>query len=223
MYFRKIPVGGGRQDSSISKLYEVLKENGIDSYLNEDEGDEFTLFGSSTLIFRKKTRNFLTIDLDSSLYRVRLYGQNNTIVCKPLGGNDGDRITNVYVSDYGIAIEFSYSKTTDRPSGEAVLIITKDNEGETVVICSEDLKYNSTSTIYICSPRTGTLIGRKLSCSASTNYGTTSICQLPVCDTVGNYTPYVYLLAYSQTSQPGILEINGIKYYSNGMYCLRIE
>lgn len=219
MYFRKIPVGGSSQQLSLLKLYEVLKENGIDNYLNEDEGDEFYT-ASAALLFRKKTRDFLKIELASLVSRVSLYGQNNTISCS---ASSSSKITNVYISDYGIAIEFGFSKTEDRPSGEAVLIITKDNEGETVVICSGGLRYDSTSTIYVCSPQTGTLIGRKLSCSASTNYGTTSICQLPVCDTVGNYTPYVYLLAYSQTSQPGILEINGIKYYSNGMYCLRIE
>lgn len=221
MYFRKIPVGGSSQSDSISKLYEVLKENGIDNYFNEDEGDEFAIV-SASLTFKKKTRDFLKIEVLNGYYYAYLFGQNNYISCAS-DGTSVDRITNVYISDYGIAIEFSHSKTTDRPNGEAVLIITKDNEDETVVICSEGLKYNSTSTIYVYSPQTGTLIGRKLSCSASTNYGTTSICQLPVCDTVGNYTPYVYLLAYSQTSQPGILEVNGIKYYSNGMYCLRIE
>lgn len=58
--------------------------------------------------------------------------------------------------------------------------------------------------------------------SINAKVGITGLCPMAVGDTE-NYTPDVFVMVYAQNRSEGILTIDDITYWSNGLWCIKDE
>lgn len=107
--------------------------------------------------------------------------------------------------------------------GDSAFALTKDNDGNTVVLLVSDLKINRDSTVnsvYAVSPKTGSVKSNKIYCD--TVYEMTSLSNIVVGDNT-NYTPNAFIMLYRQINSEMPISVNGEAYLSNGVWCIKDE
>lgn len=108
-----------------------------------------------------------------------------------------------------------------------LLTITKDNNGNTTIIYGDgnyftdpDNSKSSSQRIYVVNKDCQNIVSKSFFCRNDAER-LTVLCPLPVGDTT-NYTPDAFLMPYTQyTVANGIIDVDGCKYLSNGLWCVR--
>ena len=77
--------------------------------------------------------------------------------------------------------------------------------------------------IYIINENSGELRSIKTALYDSYNFVKTVLAPFVVAGNDGNYTPDVFLQLFGHNTEIGTLDINGKKYFSNGLWCIRDE
>lgn len=126
--------------------------------------------------------------------------------------NTSDHLKYIYVCENAICIAYEEDIFS--------VVITKDNEGKTVFIWTDKLAgvdensnryvftYNAASTYIMRSHQT------------YTKHNLTSMCPMVVGDT-DNYTPNVYAVMYSQVYGNYTIQLGGVNYLTNGIWCIK--
>jgi hypothetical protein len=139
-------------------------------------------------------------------------------------GVSGDAAQFQYAYKCNSGISFARELNSD-----IVFTITKDNAGNTTLIYDvvSSGKYLSTvknsssnkNQIYVVNKNCQSIIYKSFDC---TNSGEqlTVFCPLPVGDTAA-YTPDAFLMPYTQFTGQGVIDVDGCKYLSNGLWCVR--
>lgn len=123
-----------------------------------------------------------------------------------------DRLKYIYVCQNAICISYVEDIFS--------IVITKDNEEKTACIWIDGLTgnnmesgravftYNAASTVIMQSSQ------------AYKKHNLTSMCPIVIGDT-DNYTPNVYAVVYSQISGNYTIQIGGVNYFTNGIWCIK--
>lgn len=126
--------------------------------------------------------------------------------------NTSDMLKYIYVCENAVCIAYEEDIFS--------VVITKDNEGKTVFIWTDKLAgvdmnsnryvftYNAASTYIMRSHQT------------FTKHNLTSMCPIVVGDT-DNYTPNVYAVMYSQVYGNYTIQLGGVNYFTNGIWCIK--
>jgi hypothetical protein len=140
-------------------------------------------------------------------------------------GNNGT-LYHGYVCKSGISF-------THKPDGAPFMTITKDNEGDTVIVCNQCNTSNGVpvlgvhvgaasggkvNRLYVCSRKSGVTITHT---PTVLSYGgqLTTLCPLPVSDTL-TYTDGLFYTPLIQYASPGVYTIDGVQYLANGLWAV---
>lgn len=114
-------------------------------------------------------------------------------------------------------------------ASDIVLTITKDNEGNTTIIFVSsssgsylNMAKNSTSgynKLYVVNKKSQSIFYKFFYC-LNRGEQLTVFCPLPVGDTAA-YTPDAFLMPYTQFTSHGVIDVDGCKYLSNGLWCVK--
>lgn len=121
------------------------------------------------------------------------------------------------------SISFSFTENgTDTLNSKIKLTITKDNADNTCVVCLSASQIvtgeNKTNKIYTAGAETNIL--SLYSCVNVSGQPLTARIPLFIGNT-GSYTPYFFLMPYTEYSTAGIIEMDGVRYVSNGLWCCK--
>lgn len=205
-------------ENTNNNLYNYLLENAVPEYF-----DSVTKSEDNTYIICTVNGNpFLKLPISSG--RIGIVLGNNLIF---EGMNSGGMYGYAFKMKHGIFIG-GYGSSY-RKYFAPLLSICKDDENNTVVILDGNHFITSTSSDYITRsfnasttssdyPYTTVRYGN----TSSNIAGKTVLCPIMVGDTA-NYTPNAFYMPYAQNRSEGILSIDGVKYYSNGIWCIKDE
>lgn len=206
-----------------TKLYNYLLENAVPTYFDSVVYDTETNNGTITCYVGELA--FLTI---SNLYlsgsagiTIKITTENNTTLSLNSYSSNG-RMEYAYKCKNGIVF------VNDSASNTGFFGICKNNNGETAIII---LKYNN----YWCYNDSNST-SNKL-CAYSTCDDTliaynaykdlsrmTSLCPIPTSSISGRYLKDVYYTPFTEDTALGkALDINGVKYLSTGIFCIKDE
>lgn len=195
--------------TGMQKLYDFLQANAVPEYFDSVQKEssgvkcyigshDFFFFGlaqGADKGIKIKQNNGSVLTLQTSGYMYMNYG-------------------------YKCANGLSFSIIDGSTANKQSITFTKDDSGNTVVITTSNLKISSSNTLYVINASTGNTISKTFACAD--NCGCTSLAPLVVGDTP-NYTPNAFLIPFAQNISECILHIDGIKYLSNGLWCIKDE
>lgn len=205
--------------ASIQNIYDYLTENAVPEYFDSVSLDET----NNTVSCYIGDLKFVQI-VNSTISG---YPQSKFIInttnhsCESYKSGSGKHIYYAFKTPHGISFTTNYSSLM------SVFTICKDNDGNTSAVAVSELNINKSSststypTLLTANPQTGVINGRRF-WVCDNGLGTTAAVPLYVGDTT-NYTPDVLLLAYAQNVSDGILDIDGVRYWSNGLWAVKID
>lgn len=213
----------GSLSGCATKLYNFLNENAVPEYFDSIEI-------SGTVVSCKKGDNtILQFSYPSSYNTIKFVGaMTTTFKCT------SDEVIGVaYKCKNGIMFDYYSSSASTYNSP---IIITKDNAGNTVLgIISKDAAgtniqctKNSANVLFVLNENSDLLALNQVyfndNAKSRANYQT-AIVPLPVCgSSKGNfYTPNAFLMPFTQVVETGKIDINGTKYLTNGLWCIKDE
>lgn len=207
-----------------TELYEYLLENAVPKYfdsvsISEDKAT-ITCFVDDTKVLELKAG----LNSQNSNY---VYNKSGTSV---LIKTDTSGVSSFsYVYDLGNALAFQNNNNSS-----ILFVITKDNNEKTVFLWTHFLTINKRSTplpgtstsvsdtyVYTLSVENGAAQIKPFVCVGGDSM--TCLVPVPVSDQIGVYLPSVYWLPFCENVGDGVLEINGAKYLSNGIFCIKDE
>lgn len=203
--------------ASIQNIYNYLMENAVPEYFDSvslDETNNAVSCYIGDLEFVRIANAYINPQT-----QVKFIINTTNHSCESYKGTGGKYICYAFKTPHGISFTTNYSSLT------SVFTICKDNDGNTVAMVVSDLNISKSSseyrTLFTANPQTGVINGKRFFAYDS-GLGTTAAVPLYVGDTT-NYTPDVLLLAYAQNVSDGILDIGGIRYWSNGLWAVKID
>ena len=205
-------------DNTFDNLYNYLLENAVPEYFDsvaKSEDDDY-------IICTVNGREF--VKFPKSLGYIYITLANNTVLEKGDRSGSYGRAVKLKNGIFLGAYHSSYAKYF-RP----LFAICKDNENNTTLVFDGN-KFcdNSSGDYHVASINANTITKdcpyvEILKNSLSENItGKTVLCPIVVGDTA-NYTPNVFYMPYAQNRSEGVLCIDGVKYYSNGIWCVKDE
>lgn len=209
---------------NMQNLYDYLLENAVPKYFDSVtiSEDKFTIscyIGENKFVKIKKENSGQT-----NLNTIHIYVDTANAVISGVPTNGAARPVFVtYAYKCGNSISFCASESAaDTMNKKIKFTITKDNKGNTAVVCMAEYQIvtgeNKTNKIYTGSQNSNIL--SILTCVNSAGQLLTAKIPLFVGNT-RNYTPDVFLMPYTEYSAPGILEMDGVHYVSNGLWCCK--
>lgn len=203
------------------KLHEYLSANAVPDYFDSVTLDAET----NTVTCHVGALEFLKIK--HNIYNAGAISiqtaSGSTLACKASGSDYNPPVAFYYAFKCAGGISFAI-----KASANVCFTITKDSKGRPAVICyvmngtHNELTgpvASSSYKLYAISPETQEII-YKLTGAADTNTQLTTFCPLPVGDTAA-YTPDAFFMPYTQTTAHGVIDVDGCKYLSNGLWCVR--
>lgn len=219
---------------NMQNLYDYLLENAVPEYFDSVtiSEDKFTIscyIGENKFAEIKKENSGQS---NLNTIHVYIYAQNilnnstqnvdavNAVI-SGIPSGAGKSVFVTYAYKCGNSISFCASESVaDTMNKRIKFTITKDNAGNTAVVCVADYQIgkNKTNKIY-----TGSENSNVLSLQMFINSdGQLLTAKIPFfVGSSGNYTPDVFLMPYTEYSEPGILEMDGVHYISNGLWCCK--
>lgn len=147
--------------------------------------------------------------------------KNNTSLNIATGSSTYTKFSHAYECNCGVAIKIPGS------SVNFGLAITKDEaENTTVIIEGKLYSTPSSSTlvpIYIMNENSDEVSPMRVIRYGTPGFAKTTLAPFVVSGGDGNYTPNVLLQLFEHNTEQGVLEINGAKYFSNGLWCIKDE
>lgn len=139
-------------------------------------------------------------------------------------------ISNAETWEYGYKCENGLSlciHTANGAENKFGLTITKNNNGDTVIIIANTLQIlSSTTTVYCLVPSlTNETLGKGKGYSMIGNFDSpvTGLLPFPVSNVSNAHTPNVFMQPFSQFSLQGLIDVDGVHYFSNGLWCIKDE
>lgn len=207
---------------NMQNLYDYLLENAVPEYFDSVEitEDKFTIscyIGENKFVEIKKENSGQT-----NLNTIHIYVDTaNAVISGIPTYGAGKPVFITYAYKCRNSISFCASESNaDTMNKRIKFTITKDNAGNTTVVCVENYQIgeNKTNKIY-----TGSENSNVLSLQMFINSAVQLLtAKIPFfVGSSGNYTPDVFLTPYTEYSTPGILEMDGVYYISNGLWCCK--
>lgn len=222
---------------NMQNVYNYLLENAVPKYFDSVtiSEDKFTIscyIGENKFLEIKKENSGQT---NLNTFHVYIYTQNtiNTITQNNDGINAiiggiptngaGKPVFITYAYKCKNSISFCASESVEDTMNKRIkFTVTKDDAGNTAVVCMANYQVvtgeNKTNKIYTGSENSNVL--SLLACVNSAGQSLTAKIPFFV-GNVENYTPDVFLTPYTEYSTPGILEMDGVYYVSNGLWCCK--
>lgn len=209
------------QAGAAQKLYDYLMANAVPDYfdsvsLNTEEGYVSCYSGEFEFI---RIYSYLA----SSSGGIIIYTDNGflRVYTSLAAAGSSTHFEYAYKCANGISFDIRVHSSL---KGKIQFTITKDDEGNTAVILEKNLNTTVTASgynnIYCINQKTGSFLYRILNLQGG--YQKTAMAPFVVGDTP-NYTPDAFLISYAQNTDDGIIDINGTRYISNGLWCVRDE
>lgn len=207
---------------NMQNVYNYLLENAVPAYF-----DSVTISENKFTISCYTGENkFMEIRKENSgqsnINTIHVY-INTTNATIGSGLNAGKPVFITYAYKCGNSISFCTSESdADKMNKKIKFTVTRDNTGNTAVVCMGNYQIvtgeNKTNKIY-----TGNKNSNVLSLFACINSaGQTLTAKIPFfVGNVGNYTTDVFLTPYTEYSTAGIIEMDGVHYVSNGLWCCK--
>ncbi len=208
---------------NMQNVYNYLLENAVPEYfdsvaISEDKFTVSCYIGENKFIEIKKVHSNNQANL--SYICVYINTVSATIGCCVDGGKP---VFITYAYKCGNSISFCASESyTDTMNKRIKFTITKDNVGNTAIVCMANYQIvtgeGKTNKIY-----TGSKNSNILSFFACLNsVGQILTAKIPFfVGNTENYTPDVFIMPYTEYSTSGILEMDGVHYVSNGLWCCK--
>ena len=208
-----------------NNLYNYLNENAVPDYF-----DSVTISGT-TVSCIKGGKTILTFSYPGSYMNLKFTGLkefNHRTVAS------FEFISTAYKCNNGFLLDGSTSSGT---SYNCPIVLTKDNAGNVTIGTLEikkgasgeiQCKKNATNLLYVLNEKTDFQTYNQVyfvdDANCRQNYQT-AIVPLPVCSSAGGncYTPNAFLMPFTQVAETGKIDINGVKYLTNGLWCIKDE
>ncbi len=210
---------GSSTTTAAAKLHEYLNTNAVPTYFDRIELNSDTVSCYVGEVELLKIKMFL----NGSGNGVTITTENGETVNHGVGGTAAHF---QYAYNCNNGISFAAALNSD-----VVFTITKDNAGNTTLIYDVVSGGNYLSTvknsssnknqIYVVNKNCQSIFYKSFDC---TNNGeqATMFCPLVVGDTK-NYTPNAFLMPYAEYTTQGTIDVDGCKYISNGIWCVKDE
>ena len=209
----------------MKNVFDYLNENAVPDYFTEVQQDEES--GDISCYIGEK--EFLKIHISHSYgtYVEITVKCQNTIDTKINNtGNSTAEISQSQIT-YAYKTANSISLCTNNGGNTSLsntvkLTITKDNAGETALIWLSGHSINSTGGNTFYTAKADSMAVSANFTRDSSYFDHTVLSAFPVGDSI-NYTPNVFCMPFTQFTTPGIIEIDGSHYVSNGLWCAKDE
>lgn len=219
MAIKRTYIDDGNAETALVKLSEYLTTTAVPKYFSKIES-------SDGVISCYTDNDFLMMTIEYSLQAkgVTIYTKNNTSVNIRTGSTNYTRFSCAYECVNGISFKVNPYSASNYPSS---LTITKDESGNTVIIAESDLRPSylpSTAvSVHIINENSDEINPLKTARYDAVGFSKTVLAPLVVNGSDGNYTPNVFLQLFEHNNEQGTLYIDGIKYFSNGLWCIKDE
>ncbi|MDE5582795.1 MAG: hypothetical protein K2J08_03725 [Ruminococcus sp.] len=206
-------------DTALAKLAEYLQKKAVPEYFSSVESNE-------GVISCYTENNFLimTIEYPMNSKGVTIYTKNGTSVNINTTSSGQQRFGYAYKCDGGVLFNI---RTTTGDTYPCAMAITKDDTGKTVIIAEYRLVPSASTTsnvpVYVVNPDSDSITPVRLARCATPDFSKTVLAPFVVLGTKGNYTPNVFIQLFEHNTEQGTLEIDGVKYFSNGLWCVKDE
>lgn len=207
---------------NMQNLYDYLLENAVPEYFDSVTISEnkFTIscyIGEKVFLKFESGANWsdyrMTVTALNSVTSTIGYGSTGSYSSTP------GKVTYAYKCGNSISFCFT-SSSGDILNNEIKITITRDNAGNTALVWLNDksIVQNAANTIY-----TSDMSSKILSVSMNVNSnGQLLTAKVPFfVGSSGNYTSDVFLMPYTEYSAKGIIEMDGVHYVSNGLWCCK--
>lgn len=198
--------------SDFDTFYEWLNENALGVYFDTVQKDSYKIY------CKCGEKNFIT-------FTDELADSSFGIIIETLSGSEL-KVYSYSLKDTGYAYGWKTNsglalafETGNAKFTAPCFFITKDNLGNTAVIRERDFFAYSSYNVAAETQKSFSLdnyleiIPRESSM--------TSLCPIVISEAEGSFTPNVFCTPYTQYSGEAILEINGTKYLSNGVFVMK--
>lgn len=211
----------------VENVANYFKANAVPDYFDSIEYNTLSVScikGGKTLIkFECKSDSYM---------QVTFYANLTTISHRTTSSNKF--IKTIYKCNNGFLLGVT-TPGTSYAGGE--ILLTKDNNGSITLAYSGILNGSSpeiqckkgvVNKITVINENTDSVAFNEVfycnDLSCRSNYQT-AIVPLPVCGSAGGncYAPNAFLMPFTQVAEIGKIDINGVKYLTNGLWCIKDE
>lgn len=218
-------ITAGDLNACANNLYNYLNGNAVPDYF-----DSVTISGT-TVNCIKGGKTILQFSCPGDKISLKFTGASEFNFSTPY---PFEVIKSAYKCNNGFMFD---GATSDNPTFNAPIMLTKDNEGNVTIGILECLngssgeincKKNNTNLLYVLNEKTDFKTYNRVyffdDSNCRQNYQT-AIVPLPVCGSAGGncYTPNAFLMPFTQVAEIGKIDINGVKYLTNGLWCIKDE
>lgn len=211
---------GNDTAATFENLYNFLTENAVPEYFDSVEKSS----DNRSIYCKISGKTFITFvtQIHGSAYPKYglIYLSDDTTYQIEIVSNGIGCAYKAYKCKNGFFLSFYRDYSYNYYFLEPLLAFTKDNLGNTVVIFSDNVEsISSGNTIKAVSPNSAAAKSYAVNTAVSS---LTSLCPIVVSDEEA-YTPNAFVLPYAQNRSQNIFEVDGVKYFSNGQWCIRDE
>ncbi len=199
--------------NNFDRLYEWLNTNALGTYFDEIIKDTYTV---ECKCGEKKFISF-TDELNSSSHGIEICKQNGGYLRTCSSSLKETGYAYGWKTSSGLALAFDANYSGFTVPG---FFITKDNHGNTAVIREKNF-FTVSSTYYVAAETLKSFSLGKYMEIIPLKSPITSFSPVVVSEAEGSFTPNVFITPYTQYSGEAVLDINGTKYLSNGVFIMK--
>lgn len=204
-------------ETALAKLSEYLTKTAVPKYFSKVENTDGVVSCYTADDFL-----MMTISYPLSSAGVTIHTRNGTSINIKTGSSTYTKFSNAYECINGISFQISSSSNLS-----PAFSITKDYAGNTVIVSTSNfrilLSSDGTTSTYIINENSGAINPIKTVRYDAYDFVKTVLAPLVVAGNNGDYTPNAFLQLFGHNTEHGTLDINGVKYFSNGLWCIRDE
>lgn len=206
-------LSGNLRSETFENLFDFLTEHTVPEYF-----DSVTKSTDGNSIYCETgERTFIQFNIaGDNTYCYINYADN--VIKSVVPYYSGMYFDKAYKCKNGIFLSM-YHKTTSNHYAP-FFALTKDNKGNTVAIITGN--FNSYKDNVTALNPNSTSTDNAVAVNSTKTSCLTSLCPLVVSDDEA-YTPNAFVLPYAQSRSQNIFEADGVKYLSNGIWCIRDE
>lgn len=214
MAIEKTYIYDENSDTALAKISEFLTTTAVPNYFSkvENENGIVSCYADNDLLM-------MTIEYPMNTKGLTIYTKNGTSININTGSSSCQKFSYGYTLKNGLSLQ-----VTTFPFA---LAITKDEEENTVIIAENRLTPSISASIvipiYIINLNSDEIEHLKVIRYSSSNFEKTVLVPFVVLGSKGNYTPNAFLQLFNHNNEQGTLEIDGVKYFSNGLWCIKDE
>lgn len=214
MAIEKTYIYDENSDTALSKLGDFLAKKTVPNYFSKVENENGIIS-----CYTENDSPIMTIEYPMNTKGITIFTKNGTSININTGNNNCSKFGYGYALKNGLTLQIM--------TFPFALAVTKDDEESTVIIAENRfipaISANTTSPIYIVNFNSDTIEQLKMIRYSCSNFEKTALVPFVVLGSKGNYTPNAFLQIFGHNSEQGTLEINGVKYFSNGLWCIKDE